>query len=101
MQKSGEGSRIIERHFQSLVLALIVALVGWNLKTTVDTQIVVARQEEKIAGLTRLIKLITTDMDDRYRLTDAKRDFAAVYVSMGHLEKRVDRIEGRRSGDDE
>ena len=95
MPKDRENTRSLEAHFRTIMQLVIVGLLAWNFTTLQEMSLTVARQEERIAALTKTLELMTSANDDRYRGAEARRDFASVYRRIEQMEKRVSRIEGR------
>ena len=72
---------------------MIVALLVWNFKTVQEMSVTVARQEEKIVGLTATISMLSRVADDRYRSKDADKDFAMRDRIILSLDARVTALE--------
>ncbi len=96
----------IERHAGTVMQALIIGLLAWTGISLVTIQKDVAILQTEISAL----KLgINQGTNDRYRGTDAARDFATVYRELeirtkaseantrriDELERKVDRIHAR------
>jgi hypothetical protein len=69
---------------------MVVALLAWSLSTTMSLTKDVEVLKVQMSSLTQTINQGT---NDRYRGTDAARDFAAVRDEMIRLDRRLQRIE--------
>lgn len=91
---------ILERHIQSIMLALISGLITWQGVTTLKLSESSARQDERVAhliSLTEQLRQDLRDMDSQY----LPRREAEMYRSeqrnkYEQLESRVSRLEGQR-----
>ena len=86
------GARL-EQHIGTILQVTVVALLGWSLTTTQsmskDVEVLKVRVES-------LSTLVNQGSNDRYRGTDAARDFAAVRAEIQFLERRVQTLEGHK-----
>ncbi len=84
---------IIEQHIGTILQIGVVALLGWSLMTTqgMSKDVEVLKVKLEAVSLT-----IHQGTNDRYRGTDAAKDFAAVRQEMQYLEKRINSLEVRR-----
>jgi len=71
-----------------IIQSLIVCLLCWQGYTTIVLQTSVARIEERLLSAT----------DDRYRRSDAQRDFANAQEHRLELERRVAALERKLDG---
>ena len=74
-----------ERHLQTGIQLLLIALVVWAGQQLVQTGTRVVSLEVKV---TALEMAMNSNMDDRYRARDAQRDFEAVRREMAQTEHR-------------
>lgn len=78
-----------ERHGQSITAAIVLLILSWvgiNVNDNAKGSAVMRSQIDELQKKVDILQLsINTDMQDRYRGTDAQRDFAAVY-------KEIERI---------
>lgn len=86
------GSRL-EQHIGTILQVTVVALLAWSLTTT-------QRMSEEVAVLKVKVEALSLSLSqgssDRYRGSEAARDFAAIRQEMQFLERRVQAIEGRK-----
>ncbi len=80
----------LERHFQTLVGAVALALLFWIFSSVQELNITVARQSEQIVELANKVAAGT---NERYRISDAIRDFADRDRRLDRLETRVEKLE--------
>lgn len=81
------GPSLFERHLQTGIQVVLVALIIWFGQSTLDVKDKVARLEEQIRGLQRDF---TTANTDRYTGQQATREFEALGNRIGTLERSVD-----------
>jgi hypothetical protein len=87
-----QGS-ILEQHIGTILQIAAVSLLGWSLMTTQSMTNDMAALKVKVETLTYTINQGT---NDRYRGTDAAKDFAGVRNEIQFLERRVTAIEGKQ-----
>jgi hypothetical protein len=89
---NGRLPSAIEQHIGTILQVMVVGLLGWSLLTTQS-------MSKEIEVLKVRVEAISTTMSqgttDRYRGTDASRDFSAVRQEMQFLERRIVAIEGK------
>lgn len=83
----------LEQHISTIMQIMVIGLLGWSLKTSVDLTNQVSVLLVRVSSLEALVQQGT---QDRYRGTDAARDLAAVRAEMGYIERRVNKLEARR-----
>lgn len=83
----------IEQHIGTLLQIAVVGLLGWSLLTTQTMSKDVEVLKVKVESLNATMMQGT---NDRYRGTDAARDFASVRQEMQFLERRIQKLEGGR-----
>lgn len=83
----------LEQHIGTIMQALVVGLLAWSLKTSVDMRTEIGVLQAKVESLQTTVSQGT---NDRYRGTDAARDFAAVWAEIQRLDARLQRCEGRK-----
>lgn len=83
---------VLEQHIGTVLQILVVSLLGWSLMTTQGLS-------QDVAVLKVQLDAMSTTMqqgsNDRYRGTDAARDFASIRQELTFLEKRVAEVETR------
>lgn len=82
----------LEQHIGTLMQILIVGLLGWSLKTNVDTTTQIGILQAEVRNLQATVSQGT---NDRYRGTDAARDLAAVWSELNRHAVRMDKLESR------
>jgi hypothetical protein len=76
-----------ERHFQTGIQLLLIALLLWAGQQLVQTGTRVVSLEVKV---TALEMAMTSNMDDRYRARDAARDFESIRREMAEKDRLHD-----------
>jgi hypothetical protein len=89
---SENDKTLIEQHLGTILQILVVALLGWSLSTT---QTLTKDVEVLKVQMNSLTTTINQGTNDRYRGTDAAKDFATVREEMSRLERRVNKLEDR------
>jgi len=86
----GEGGFRLEQHVGTIMQILVVALLGWSLKTNVEmtTQMGIVQSE-----LRALQATVAQGTADRYRGTDAARDNGLIWAEFQRRENRISRLE--------
>ena len=82
----------LEQHIGTVMQAAVIGLLAWSLKTNVDTQKDIGVLQAKLESLQLTVNQGT---NDRYRGTDAARDFAAVWSELTRMDARISRCEAR------
>ena len=82
----------LEQHIGTILQIAVVGLLGWSLLTTQAMTQDIAVLKVKIEAMSASVNQGT---NDRYRGTDAARDFAAVRQEMQFLERRLVVVEGK------
>jgi len=88
-----QNQRGLERHFQTGIQLIIMGLLAWNFTTVQQLSITIARQDEKIGGLTGTMNLLAAVSADRYREKDAERDFALRDRAILAMDDRIQNLE--------
>jgi len=87
-----EPSNIIEQHIGTILQVGAVGLMAWSLMTTQsmskDVEVLKVRIEAMSGTMNQ-------GSNDRYRGTDAARDFASIRQEMQFLERRLVTLEGK------
>jgi hypothetical protein len=84
----------IERHLQTVLQAVAVAMLLWAGTSIQDAREKIARMEERISEFR---VQLTAASDGRYRTNDAARDFAITAAQMNALERRIETLERSRA----
>lgn len=91
---------VLERHIQTAIQVLAVALLMWAGKALLDLSQTVAVLEERITAQGATLIDMRSDMRDMsdtyYRRTEAQRDLDAIEQRIGRLDGRVSQLEGDR-----
>jgi hypothetical protein len=80
----------MEQHLGTILQIMVVALLTWSLSTTMTLSKDVEVLKVQVQAMTAAINQGT---NDRYRGTDAARDFAAVRDELLRLDRRLQRVE--------
>ena len=80
MTTDKEKASTMERHGQSIIAAIMLALLVWVGKTvstqTVDYAVLLSKVSSIEARFDRMEAQLSSSMGDRYKSTDARADFA-------------------------
>jgi hypothetical protein len=87
---TADNSWRLEQHIGTVLQALVIALLGWSLKTTVDLRAEIGVIQAKLEAVQATMAQGT---NDRYRGSDAARDFSAVWAEFQRREVRLSRLE--------
>ena len=90
---SDEDKFRLEQHIGTIMQILVVALLGWSLKTNVEMTTQMGIVQVKLESLQTTVNQGT---QDRYRGTDAAKDFAGVWAELQRHDVRIQKIESRR-----
>ena len=82
----------LEQHVGTIMQIMVIGLLGWSLKTNVDTRAEIGVLQAKVEAMQTTINQGT---NDRYRGSDAARDFAAVWAELQRQGSRINDIEER------
>jgi hypothetical protein len=82
-----------EQHIGTIMQAAVIGLLAWSLKTSVDLNQQVGILQVQVSSLQNTV---TQGANDRYRGTDAARDFSAVWSEFNRQSQRIDKLESRR-----
>lgn len=82
----------LEQHVGTLMHVLIVGLLGWSLKTNVETTNQIGILQAEVRSLQASVANASAD---RYRGADAARDVAAIWAELNRHAVRMDKIESR------
>jgi len=86
---------IIEQHIGTVLQIMVVGLLAWTLSATVALTTDVGILKAKLEAVQTTLAQGTTD---RYRGSDAARDFKAVEMEMERMHRRITTLEGYHSG---
>lgn len=92
MSMPADPSFRIEQHIGTILQVMVIALLGWSLSTTVSLRTEVGVLQAKMEAVQSTMLQGT---NDRYRGSDAVRDFRVVWDELGRLEKRMAACESR------
>lgn len=81
------GTSIFERHLQTGIQFVLIALILWSGQTTLDLKDKIARLEEQFRGLQKDFSAASTD---KYSATQATRDMEALASRMTNLERAIE-----------
>ena len=81
---------MLEQHIGTMLQVAVLGLLAWSLNTSVSLRTEVSVLQSQ---MTSLQAIITQGTNDRYRGTDAARDFSATWDSINRLSARVSAAE--------
>ena len=87
-----DGFRL-EQHIGTIMQVLVVGLLAWSLKTNVEMTTQMGIVQVKLEALQTTVNQGTTD---RYRGSDAAKDFAGVWAELSRHDSRIQKVENRR-----
>lgn len=90
---SNDDRNLIEQHIGTILQVSVVGLMAWSLMTTQSMSKDVEVLKVKLEAMSTTMQQGT---NDRYRGTDAARDFAAIRAEMQFLERRIAATEGKK-----
>jgi hypothetical protein len=85
----------LEQHIGTILQVMVVALLTWSLSTTVSLRTEVGVLQAKVEAMQLTINQGT---NDRYRGSDAARDFATVWSELNRFDKRMTNCENKHNG---
>lgn len=88
-----ERRSILERHVQTIIVSATIALLGWQLLTTLDIREKLTRFEERLLSLQGQVN---SGIDDRFRGADWRREERALNDRFDRVEKRLDKVEAHK-----
>ena len=88
-----DGFRL-EQHIGTIMQIMVVGLLAWSLKTNVDMTTQIGILNVKVEALSATVNQGTTD---RYRGSDAAKDFAGVWAEFNRVDSRLNKLESRRN----
>jgi hypothetical protein len=83
----------IEQHIGTILQITVVALLGWSLATTQTMSQDVAVLKVRVEALSTLVN---QGSNDRYRGTDAAKDFSSIRQEMQFMDRRIQALESRK-----
>ena len=83
-----ESRSILERHIQTIIVSATIALLGWQLLTTLEIRDKLGRFEERLLSLQAQVN---SGVDDRFRGTDWRREKEIIEQRFDRIEKMIDR----------
>ena len=91
---SDEDGFRLEQHIGTIMQIMVVGLLAWSLKTNVEMTTQIGILNVKVEALSATVNQGTTD---RYRGTDAAKDFASVWAEIARHDTRINKLESRRN----
>jgi len=83
----------LERHVQTILVALITIGIGWNVKATMNNQTEIITMRNQMASIQTQVGSLEGKLDGLYRTSDATRDFALRDQIIGDLRSRLSDVE--------
>ena len=88
---------IVERHIQTLLLAIVVGLLAWSGNTTLRLIETTARQDERISTLITLTESLRRDLretgDEFMTISEAQLNRDQMRGRIDSIDSRVSRLE--------
>lgn len=83
----------LEKHIQTGIQVLLIAVCGWMATTVQETSIQVAKLSERVAYLQVEVSNLETAASDRYTKTDALEDLSAINDQLRDIRERLRAVE--------
>jgi len=83
---------IMEQHIGTILQITVIGLLGWSLMTTVELRTSIGVMQAKMEAVQTTLSQGTSD---RYRGSDASRDFKAVWDEMNRRDDRLSKVESK------
>jgi hypothetical protein len=87
----------VEKHIQTIVVAVCLALLLWAGTTIIDMRDRITRSEAVLTNVNATVQTLQVQLssasDDRYRAADARRDFDVRDKKILELEGRITNLE--------
>jgi len=90
---SDEDGFRLEQHIGTIMQIMVVGLLAWSLKTNVEMTTQIGILNVKVEALSTTVNQGTAD---RYRGSDAAKDFAGVWAEFNRVDSRLNKLESRR-----
>jgi hypothetical protein len=90
---SDEDGFRLEQHIGTIMQIMVVGLLAWSLKTNVEMTTQIGILNVKVEALSTTVNQGTAD---RYRGSDAAKDFAGVWAEFNRVDTRLNKLESRR-----
>lgn len=83
---------LLEQHVGTILQVMVAALLAWSLQTTIalGNDVSVLKVQ-----LTSLMDSVRTGTNDRYRATEAMKDFSRIDTEIRRLDSRIGSVEGK------
>jgi hypothetical protein len=91
---SDEDGFRLEQHIGTIMQIMVVGLLAWSLKTNIEMTTQVGILNVKVEALSATVNQGT---QDRYRGSDAAKDFAGVWAEFKRVDTRLNKLESRRN----
>lgn len=101
-RRAGNGRKggPLERHVQTIALALALAGMLWVGNTLIELSKEQVRTTEQTAQLRALVnglqEQLTRALSDRYTAGEARRELATIELRLQDHDKRIERVERRK-----
>lgn len=89
---SDESGFRLEQHISTIMQIMVVGLLAWSLKSNVELTTQMGIVQAKIENLQATV---SHGAQDRYRGTDAAKDFSAVWAELSRHDSRLSKLETR------
>jgi hypothetical protein len=89
-------STVFERHAQTVLGAVVVAILGWSGFTLNNLSVSVAQLTERVSAIQGNMTILQSQTTDRYTRQDAVRDLGAVQRSLEDHTSRIRALESKQ-----
>lgn len=93
-RRFGEQRSALERHAQTVILAIIVGLMSWVGVSITQTRETMVRLEERVGALSTLVDELRRSANGAYTRAEADRDFGRITGRVDDIERRLRNVEG-------
>lgn len=87
----------MERHIQTIVAGVAVAILIWVGATLNTATQQTARLEERLSSLFREVQMLREQLGNQYTRHDAERDLSIVRARLEDQQRRLERLESKLS----
>lgn len=87
----------MEKHLQTILNALAVALIVWLGSSVTTSGQVTARLEERLESMAREMQLMRSHLENQYTRREMDRDLEVIHETLRNHERRLMHLEGTRS----
>ena len=84
----------LEQHIGTILQMMVLGLLAWTLKSSVETQTDVGILKAKVEALQIAV---AQGASEQYSRADAQKEFGHVWAELGRIHNQLERLEARRA----